>query len=77
MNLFKKSSKEVPEVTLPEDVDGLTAEATQSPYQDEQGSKIPPSIALKEQIRDMERSEEAGNLYSTYKASRLTRKERD
>ena len=34
-------------------------------------------MTLKQQIRDMERTDDEGNLYSTFKASRLTRKERD
>lgn len=32
---------------------------------------------MKDRIHDMERKEEEGNLYSSYKAARMPRKERD
>ena len=38
---------------------------------------MPPSTVLKAQIREMERTEEEGNLYNTFKPSRMTRRERD
>ena len=63
-NLFKKGSQQVPEVTLPEEMAGL--EEADSHFADVKGSKTPPSAVLKDQIRDMDRTEEEGNLYSTY-----------
>ena len=71
---FKKSSSEVPEVKLPnqEDYDDLDAmdSVVEKP-------KVPPSPALRAKIREMERTEDEENLYSIYKPSRMTRRERD
>ena len=71
---FKKSSSEVPEVKLPnqqgydeyDDVDS----GVDKP-------KVPPSPALRAKIREMERTEDEENLYSIYKPSRMTKRERD
>ena len=72
---FKKSSSEVPEVKLPNqpDFDG------DSDDMDHEGGKpkVPPSPTLRAKIREMERTEDEENLYSVYKASRMTRRERD
>ena len=39
--------------------------------------KVPPSPALRAKIREMERTEDEENLYSIYKPSRMTKRERD
>jgi hypothetical protein len=62
-------------VTLPEEINDQKNDPTA--FADDSKSKMPPSTKLKAQIRQMEREDEAGNLYSTFKPSRLTRQERD
>ena len=71
---FKKSSSEVPEVKLPnqEDIDDLEDMESVG-----EKLKVPPSPALRAKIREMGRTEDEENLYSIYKPSRMTRRERD
>ena len=71
---FKKSSSEVPEVKLPNQEDYDDLEDMDSVGEK---SKVPPSPALRAKIREMERTEDEENLYSIYKPSRMTRRERD
>ena len=71
---FKKSSSEVPEVKLPnqqgyDEYDGMDSGVDKP--------KVPPSPALRAKIREMERTEDEENLYSIYKPSRMTKRERD
>ena len=74
-NYFGKKASEVPEVQLPGEE---TAEVTGvASYVDEVKSKVPPSTKLKAEIREMERTEEEGNLYSVYKPQRMVKRERD
>ena len=40
-------------------------------------SKVPSSPAIRAKIREMERTEDEENLYSIYKPSRMTKRERD
>lgn len=72
---FNKKKNEVPDVILPEEVGLEQAEA----FSDETTTtaKIPDSTQLKSNVRDLERETDSGNLYNTYKAARLTRKERN
>ena len=71
---FKKSSSEVPEVKLPNQQDYDDLEDMDS-VSDK--PKVPPSSALRAKIREMERTEDEENLYSIYKPSRKTVRERD
>ena len=71
---FKKSSSEVPEVKLPnqqgyDEYDDMDSGVDKP--------KVPPSPALRAKIREMERTEDEENLYSIYKPSRMTKRERD
>ena len=75
---FKKSSNEVPDVTLPGDEDGFERnERNPAQFEDEEKPKSPPSATLKQEIYDLERTEDESNLYSIYKPKRMTRRERD
>ena len=76
-NFFgRKTTATVPEVVLPEDLKEAKAKKTAN-FVDDAKLKTPSSTVLKAQIREMERTEEAGNLYSTFKPTRMTIRERD
>ena len=68
---FKKSSGA--DNTLPEEFDSNTPASSDG----EDKQRVPPSTQLKADIAELERTEEEGNLYSTFKAQRMTRRERD
>ena len=71
---FNKKKNEVPDVVLPGEIGLDQAEALSD---ETTATKIPDSTQLKSNVRDLEREADAGNLYNTYKAARLTRKERN
>ena len=63
-----RSSEEVPEVVLPGDEEkDNSIQKNPTTFEDDESPKSPPSQTLRQEIKEMERTEDESNLYSIHK----------